>query len=73
LHKNIKRKLKEQQYFELMNIHPPEVARSPHEKFLEMKQKNKQCKDCTKELVLGVEPSWMCWDCEANPYTKGEK
>tara|TARA_S200002703_G_scaffold23101_4_gene19889 strand:+ start:90 stop:323 length:234 start_codon:yes stop_codon:yes gene_type:complete len=73
LHKDTKRKLKEQQYFELMNIHPPKDTRSPPEKFLEMKQKNKQCKNCTHELVLGVGSSWMCWDCEHNPYTKGER
>jgi len=72
LHRDIKRKLKEQKYFELMNIHPPKNTKSPPEKFLEMKEKNKQCKDCTKELIVGIGSAWMCWDCNTNPY-KGNK
>tara|TARA_Y100000004_G_C8687785_1_gene316144 strand:+ start:110 stop:328 length:219 start_codon:yes stop_codon:yes gene_type:complete len=72
LHKNIKRKLKEQQYFELMNIQSSQ-PKSPPELMMELKEKNKQCKDCTKELILGVGSSWMCWDCETNPYKRKKK
>jgi len=55
-----------------MNIHPPKNTKSPPEKFLEMKEKNKQCKDCTKELIVGIGSAWMCWDCNTNPYKRNK-